>query len=231
MSVLQCPPAFTNIISNAYRFAVPAEMILNETTYDFAVDYTQLLFYQAISSGVSSFFNSPSNIDITQGNIVDSSPLNTVTVDYIKQSAVFFFGDRKANVMFTNTGSATTEFSTLVADKLATAFADFTVYQYNTSTFESDANIALLLFKTINYSDPTCFSNLTPANALRTFTHPNNASGITYYEYGLPIMAGDSIVIHLQIQPNSSQMIGQAWEPVKTGTPPTRDYSIKLICG
>ena len=229
-AVLNCSTAFTAALNNAYRFALPAEVMANQPITNLDFDYTKLLFYQAGSSGVSTFFASPSRVDITQGSIIGSSPVNTVTEDYIKELALFFFGDRKANVMFTNSGTATTALSTLVAGNLSSALSDYTVFDVNSANFDTKFDIGLLIFKAIVYNDPACFASLTPANALRTFTYPA-VSGITYYEYGLPIMAGDSIVIHLQIQPNSSQMTGQAWEPVKTGSPPTRDYSIKLICG
>jgi hypothetical protein len=230
-AVLNCSAAFTAALNNAYRFALPAEVMANQPITNLDFDYTKLLFYQAGSSGVSTFFANPSRVDITQGSIIGSSPVNTVTEDYIKELALFFFGDRKANVMFTNSASATAVLSSLVSCKLVTALSDYTVFDVNSPNFDSKTDIGLLIFKAIVYNDPACFASLTPANALRTFTYPNNASGITYYEYGLPIMAGDSIVIHLQIQPNDEQFNGQAWEPVKTGPAPTRNYSIKLICG
>jgi hypothetical protein len=229
-AVLNCSTAFTAALNNAYRFAIPAEVMANQPITNLDFDYTKLLFYQAGSSGASTFFASPSRVDITQGLMNGSSPVNTVTEDYIKELALFFFGDRKANVMFTNSGTATTALSTLVAGNLSSALSDYTVFDVNSANFDTKFDIGLLIFKAIVYNDPACFASLTPANALRTFTYPA-VSGITYYEYGLPIMAGDSIVIHLQIQPNSSQMTGQAWEPVKTGPAPTRNYSIKLICG
>jgi hypothetical protein len=225
-ALLACSAAFTNAMSNSYRFAVPAEMLSNQPTADIAFDYTQLLFYQSTSSSVSSFFSSPSNVDITQGTIIGSSPLNTVTEDYIKQLALCFFGDRKADVMFTNAGTATTALSSLVAGQLSAALVDSKIYSNSDASFDTQANLALQIFKAIVFSDSGCFASLTPANAMRTFTYNGN----TYYEYGLPIMTGDSFVIHLQIQPNSSQMVGQAWEPVTSGTPPTVDYSVKLTC-
>ena len=212
-ATLTVASTITSAFSNSWRFAVPVSVLSNTST---PFDFTQFQFYYNSNSTLTSSLTLTS-FDITTASVNTSllNPKDSVITDYLKYIASCIYSTRQGITLFNNT------------DQVKSSLSSQVLTDYKTKLLNNN-NIAQLLFNQIVYSDPTFLSTITTANSISSV--PLTINGVQFMEFKIPVIAGDSIISNLTLNPNSLQnSTSQTWVTNHTVNIGPLTYAIKVL--